>query len=36
MSESLEYFRDRFYECTIKANNLIDMILLENSQDGTD
>lgn len=32
LANALEFYRDGFYECTIKANNLIDMILLGNKQ----
>lgn len=29
--DSLEFFRDGYYQCTLKANNLIDMILKGNT-----
>lgn len=32
IASALEFYRDGYYECTIKANNLIDMILLGNKQ----
>lgn len=32
LSEALEFYRDGYYQCTMKANNLIDMILLGNKQ----
>lgn len=32
VAAALEFYRDGFYQCTIKANNLIDMILLGNKQ----
>lgn len=32
LSQALEFYRDGYYECTMKANNLIDMILLGNKQ----
>lgn len=32
IASALEFYRDGYYECTIKANNLIDMILLGNNQ----
>lgn len=32
LSQALEFYRDGYYQCTIKANNLVDMILLGNKQ----
>ncbi|AIW03858.1 o-spanin [Citrobacter phage Moogle] len=32
LASAMEFYRDGFYECAIKANNLIDMILLGNKQ----
>lgn len=32
LSKALEFYRDGYYQCTMKANNLIDMILLGNKQ----
>lgn len=32
LSQALEFYRDGYYQCTMKANNLIDMILLGNKQ----
>ena len=32
VAAALEFYRDGFYQCTIKANSLIDMILLGNKQ----
>lgn len=32
VAAALEFYRDGFYQCTIKTNNLIDMILLGNKQ----
>ena len=32
LSKALEFYRDGYYQCTMKANNLIDMILLGNTQ----
>ena len=32
LADALEFYRDNFYQCTLKANNLIDMILKGNAQ----